>query len=105
MCRGRIEEGLQGTSLSGTSAVPGPVDSVAGRRRFDNPASITFTDEEGRPLLIQVQSALWTAVRQGEELRGVFLALNASKPDGFDHSEFEAAQQLSALVAARLKDT
>ena len=104
MCDSRGSVGtLEGTSLSCLSAVPGPVNRLYGRRRFEDPVTLTFVDDRGIPRLIHVRSALWAVVRQASDIQGVMLLLNAPRDTGFSEPEFESCQTLTVLLSERLK--
>jgi len=100
--RGLARRGLDGSQLAGTAPVPGPVDALAGRRRFAEPVLLAFAPPEGAPTMVELHSALWAPVHVEDAVRGVFLALNAPHAAGFGHGEFDATQQLATLVAQRM---
>ena len=101
MCRGQRSDALKDGLLDVASPVPGPVGTLAGRRAFVQPVSLTFERRDGDAITVQVSSALWSPVRVARHLKGVFLVLNAGASTGFGAGEFDAIQQLAALVSKR----
>ncbi|MGB0590585.1 MAG: hypothetical protein ACPGU1_12985 [Myxococcota bacterium] len=99
---GRHREVLQDLELSSTAPLPGPVNHISGRRRFEDPVTLTYTESGASPVLVTVNSGLWATVRLDGLLRGVFLLLNATQGHGFNHEAVRTTQEVAKLVADRL---
>ena len=102
LSHGRHGEGLETRELSSSDPLPGPVNQLSGRRRFEAPVALTFTEPEKTPVIISVRSGLWSAVRTDGVLRGVFLLLNSERSAGFLHEELGIVQRVADLVTDRL---
>jgi len=98
----RHEEVLEARELSSSDALPGPVNQISGRRRFQEPVALTFTTPEQAPVIVTVRSGLWSAVRTDGVLRGVFLLLNSESTAGFNHEDLVTVQRVAGLVTDRL---
>nr|ACU26447.1 hypothetical protein [uncultured bacterium HF186_25m_18N5]ACU26508.1 hypothetical protein [uncultured bacterium HF186_25m_27D22] len=100
---GGTERSLRGRDLSCLSPIPGPVSRLIARRRFPAPTTLTFMADERAPDLIAVSSALWAIARRRHDVEGVFMLLNAPGDLGFTRADYDAAQQIVALVTRRLE--